>query len=239
MLTADSTTELKTPIELIDFAAAVSERAGMPVEDAHLLADTLVQAELWGHNSHGLLRLPWYLARLRSGVMSAVTNPVTLMDSGPLALIDGQHGVGQVLTQTAMHEATKRASEFGVGVVGVRNSNHFGTAMYFTRQAASQGFASILTTNASPAMAPWGGRVKGIGTNPWSIAAPYGDRVVALDVANTAVARGKIYLAKERGTEIPDSWAITADGSRTTDPESAIDGVILPMAVIRGMQSLS
>lgn len=215
-------------------ATAIAEKAGMRPDDARLLADTLVQAELWGHRSHGLLRLPWYLNRLRSGAMVAETAPETLIDSGPLVLWDGRHGVGQVLTQQAMQLAVDRAKKHGVGVVGVRNSNHFGTAMYFTRQAAAQGCVAILTTNASPAMAPWGGRVKGIGTNPWSIAAPYADKAVVLDIANTAVARGKIYFAREKGEPIPDTWAITKEGAPTTDASQAIDGVILPMAGHKG-----
>jgi LDH2 family malate/lactate/ureidoglycolate dehydrogenase len=83
-------------------------------------------------------------------------------------------------------------------------------------------------------MAPWGGREKRLGTNPWSIAAPYGDRVVAVDIANTAVARGKIYLARQKGEPIPDTWALTPEGARTTDAAEAVHGVILPMAGHKG-----
>jgi LDH2 family malate/lactate/ureidoglycolate dehydrogenase len=166
--------------------------------------------------------------------MTAVTVPETLVDTGSLLLLDGQDGIGQVIAERARAEAVARAKAHGVGAVGVRNSNHFGTAMYFTRRAAAEGCVAILTTNASPAMAPWGGRKKLIGTNPWSIAAPYGDSAVAVDIANTAVARGKIYLARQRGEVIPDSWALTPDGARTTDAAAAIDGVILPMAGHKG-----
>ena len=94
---------------------------------------------------------------------------------------------------------------------------------------------AILVTNASPAMAPWGGRRKSIGTNPWSIAAPAGRHgVVVMDLANTAVARGKVYLAAERGEAIPEGWAAAGDGTPTTDPLEAIDGLILPMAGAKG-----
>src|ERR671916_2586244 len=148
--------------------------------------------------------------------MRAVPDPVVLSDTGPLALLDGRDGIGQVLTERARRLAVERARTHGVGVVGVRNSNHFGTAMYFTRRAARDGCVAVLTTNASPAMAPWGGREKRLGTNPWSIAAPApGGRVVAVDIANTAVARGKIHLARKRGEAIPDSWALTAEGRPT------------------------
>src|SRR5687768_5738634 len=167
--------------------------------------------------------------------MRAVPDPAVLSDTGPLVLLDGRDGIGQVLTERARLLAVERARAHGVGVVGVRNSNHFGTAMYFTRAAAREGFVAVLTTNASPAMAPWGGREKVLGTNPWSIAAPApGGRVVAVDIANTAVARGKIYLAKNRGEPIPDTWALSADGAPTTDPAEGVLGVVLPMAGHKG-----
>jgi LDH2 family malate/lactate/ureidoglycolate dehydrogenase len=228
-------TDRVVPEELRTFGTRVLASLDVPEDDAALVADSLVQADLWGHQSHGFLRLPWYVARLRSGAMRAVADPAVLSDTGPLLLLDGRDGIGQVLTERARRMAVERARTHGVGVVGVRNSNHFGTAMYFTRRAAHEGFVSLLTTNASPAMAPWGGREKRLGTNPWSIAAPGPDgRVVAVDIANTAVARGKVYLAKNRGESIPEGWALTADGAPTTDPAEGVLGVILPMAGHKG-----
>jgi len=224
-----------SPEALRLFGADVLEAVGVPAADAVLVSDSLVQADLWGHQSHGLLRLPWYVARLRSGAMTARTETAVLADTGPLVMLDGKRGIGQVLADRARALAVERAGEHGVGVVGVRDSNHFGTAMYFTRRAARDGFVALLTTNASPAMAPWGGREKVLGTNPWSIAAPApGGRVVAVDIANTAVARGKIYLAENRGEPIPETWALTADGAPTTDPAEGVLGIILPMAGHKG-----
>jgi LDH2 family malate/lactate/ureidoglycolate dehydrogenase len=220
---------------LTEFAAAVLAAVGVPEPDAALVADSLVTADLWGHQSHGVLRLSWYVDRIRAGVMRAVTTPETVSDTGPLAVVDGHDGVGQVLAAHAAREAAGRAREHGVGVVAVRNSNHFGTAAYFTRMAARDGCVAILTTNASPAMAPWGGRGKTVGTNPWSIAAPAGTHdVLVMDIANTAAARGKVYLASQRGEPIPAGWAIDADGRPTTDPAAAIGGMILPMAGHKG-----
>ncbi len=220
---------------LRDFATAVYEDAGMPASDARLVADTLVQADLWGHQSHGVLRLGWYLDRIRNGVMSPVTKPEFVVDSGAIALIDGHDGVGHVLTMLATREAVKRAKQHGVAVVGVRGSNHFGTCMYYTRLGALDGCVMWLTSNGGPAMAPWGGRKKIIGTNPWSVAAPAGRHPPFLmDMANTGVARGKIYLARNRREKIPEGWAIDEDGAPTTDPQAAIDGIILPMAGHKG-----
>src|SRR3954452_16552533 len=224
-----------SPGSLRVFSTQVLVASGVPHDDAALVAGSLVQADLWGHQSHGVLRLPWYVARLRSGAMTSRTDPEVLSDTGPLVLLDGRDGIGQVLTEQARRTAVERARTHGVGVVGVRNSNHFGTAMYWTRRAAHDGCVAVLTTNASPAMAPWGGREKVLGTNPWSIAAPGPDgRVVAVDIANTAVARGKIYLAKNRGEPIPETWAMGPDGAPTTDAAEGVLGVILPMAGHKG-----
>lgn len=221
--------------DLATFGAAVLEAEGVPEADASLLADSLVTAELWGHASHGLLRLPWYVARLRSGATERVTTPQVVRDQGAVAVLDGHHGIGQVVAARAVELGVERARRHGISGVAVRNSGHFGTAAYFTRRAAEAGCVAFLATNASPAMAPWGGRAKSIGTNPWSIAAPAGRHgVVVMDLANTAVARGKVYLAAERGEAIPADWAAAADGTPTTDPAAAIEGLILPMAGPKG-----
>jgi LDH2 family malate/lactate/ureidoglycolate dehydrogenase len=220
---------------LRDFATAVYAGQGVPEPDAQLVADTLVQADLWGHQSHGVLRLGWYLDRLRNGVMRAVTEPEFVVDAGAVALIDGHDGVGHVLTMLATREAIKRAKLHGIGAVGVRYSNHFGTCMYYTLTGAREGCVMLLTSNGGPAMAPWGGRRKIIGTNPWSVAAPAGRYApFVVDMANTGVARGKIYLARQRREPIPLGWAIDAAGAPTTDPQAAIDGIILPMAEHKG-----
>jgi len=220
---------------LIDFGAAVYESAGMPSPDARLIADTLVQADLWGHQSHGVLRLGWYLDRLRKQVMRPVAQIEQLVDAGAMGLIDGHDSVGQVTTMHATRQAIARAKQHGVGVVGVRNSNHFGTCMYYTLTGAREGCVTLLASNGGPAMAPWGGRKKIVGTNPWSVAAPAGRHApLVMDMANTGVARGKIYLARNRNVSIPLGWAIDAHGAPTTDPRKAIEGIILPMAEHKG-----
>ncbi|MGE4110749.1 MAG: Ldh family oxidoreductase [Burkholderiales bacterium] len=221
--------------KLLDFATAVYSAQGLPENDARLIADTLVQADLWGHQSHGVLRLGWYLDRLRNKVMNPLTQPEFVVDAGALAVIDGHDGVGHVLAKHAAEEAVKRAKVHGIAAVGVRMSNHFGTCMYYTLMGAQEGCVMLLTSNGGPAMAPWGGRKKIIGTNPWSVAAPAGKHApFVVDMASTGVARGKIYLARNRRLPIPLGWAISADGAPTTDPQEAIDGIILPMAEHKG-----
>ncbi|WP_419898978.1 Ldh family oxidoreductase [Roseomonas sp. USHLN139] len=221
---------------LLAFATDSYRRAGLGEAEAALCADTLVQADLWGHQSHGVMRLPWYVARLQSGACRAEATPTVVVDAGAIAVVDGQDGMGQVMAGFAVGEAVRRAKAHGVGVVALRHSGHFGTAMYFTRQIAAAGCIGFLTTTASPSMAPWGGRDKRIGNNPWSWAAPVrqGRPPMVLDIANSGVARGKVYLAQKRGEAIPPGWALDADGRPTTDPAAAIEGIILPMAGHKG-----
>jgi LDH2 family malate/lactate/ureidoglycolate dehydrogenase len=223
------------PTRLTDFAAAVYAQAGVPPADAALIADTLVQADLWGHQSHGVLRLGWYLERLRRGSMQAVTTPQAVVDAGAVAVIDGRDGVGQIITARAVEDAVARARQHGIAAIAIRNSNHFGTCMYYTLMGARQGCVVFLSTNGGPAIAPWGGRKKIVGTNPWSFAAPAGRHApMVSDMANTGVARGKIYLARNKRETIPEGWALDAEGAPTTDPQAAIDGIILPMAGHKG-----
>jgi LDH2 family malate/lactate/ureidoglycolate dehydrogenase len=224
-----------SPQRLREFVAAVYRSAGVPEADADFAADTLVQADLWGHQSHGVLRVGWYYARLRSGAMRPVTTPRTVVDAGAIAVVDGEDGVGQVVAKHAVEEAVRRARLHGVGVVSVRNSNHFGTCMYYTGLGAQAGCITLLATNGGPNMAPWGGMKKMIGTNPWSVAAPAGRHpTLIMDMAVSGVARGKIFLAQRRRESIPDNWAIDRDGFPTTDPRAALEGFILPMAGHKG-----
>jgi LDH2 family malate/lactate/ureidoglycolate dehydrogenase len=202
--------------KLRDFATAAFAKVGMPTADAELTADTLVQADLWGHQSHGVMRLPWYTARLQSGAARAVAEPENVVDAGAIGVIDGHDGMGQVLTARAARDAIQRAKLHGIGAVALRNSNHFGTAMYYTLMAPP-------------------GRKKLVGNNPWSWAAPAGRHApMVLDIANTGVARGKIYLARQRNESIPLGWALDAEGVPTTDPAAAIEGIIAPMAGHKG-----
>jgi LDH2 family malate/lactate/ureidoglycolate dehydrogenase len=226
---------LIAPEALCAFVTALYAAAGLPNEDAVLVADSLVRADMWGHSSHGVMRAPWYIDRVRAGTMKPVTEPEMVVDAGAIAVMDGRDGVGQVIAKRAMLDAIRRAKLHGVGIVSVRESNHHGALGYFTRLAADQGCIGMLTTNGSPAMAPWGGRTKLLGNNPWSIAAPAGRHApMMLDIANTVVARGKIFLARQKGIPIPETWAIDAQGRRTTDPMAALGGVILPMAEHKG-----
>lgn len=221
--------------ELRDFASRCYQAMGVDEHAAYIMGDTLVQADLWGHKSHGVMRIFWYAERLKSGAIIGNTLPDCAPGFGAITTMDGKQGLGQIVAHSAMTKAISLSKAHGIGAVAVKNSGHFGTAMYYTKMAARAGCIGFISTNASPAMAPWGGVEKRVVTNPWSWAAPAGKYPpMMLDIANTAVARGKLYLSKQRGEPIPEGWAIDESGQVTTDPAAGIAGTILPMAGHKG-----
>ncbi len=232
---APPTTDRISAQILRQFASECLQAMKLPEHIAALLADSLVQADLWGHPSHGIMRLFWYGARIQSGAIQNLTQSEWVVNAGGIAVLDGKDGIGQSIATIAMRAAIEKAKTHGIAAVSVRNSGHFGTAMYFTKMAADADCIGFLSSNASPAMAPWGGVQPLVGNNPWSWAAPAGKfPCFVLDIANTAVARGKLYHAKTKGQSIPEGWALDKDGNMTTDPEAGIAGQILPMAGHKG-----
>lgn len=202
---------------------------------AALLADSLIMADLWGHSSHGVLRTSWYGKRIQSQVMVPEAEIDILTDTGPLLALDGNNGIGQHITNDAIQLVANRAKKYGTACATICRSGHFGTAMYFTKMLADQDMIGFLATNASPAMAPYGGVDKMVGNNPQSWAAPTNSKApFIVDISHTAVARGKIYLAKDKKEAIPDHWALSKDGVPTTEPSEAIAGTLLPMAGHKG-----
>ncbi len=220
---------------LKNFAAECLQSMKLEKEDAIVIADSLIQADLWGHPSHGIMRLFWYGARIASGATQISKEPEWELDAGGLAVLNGQDGIGQSVAKKAMHSAIDRAKQHGISAVCVRNSGHFGTAMYYTKMAADAGCIGFISSNASPSMAPWGGVDKLVGNNPWSWSAPAGSfPCFMLDIANSAVARGKLYHAQATDKPIPEGWALDKDGYGTTNSADGIAGQILPMAGHKG-----
>ncbi|MBI3964718.1 MAG: Ldh family oxidoreductase [Chloroflexi bacterium] len=217
------------------FAAALFEKVGVPPADAALVADTLVEADLRGVHSHGIVRLDPYIPRLQAGGMRAVTEVTIIRELPATMLVDGNNGIGQVISARAMELAIERARSAGIGVVGVRNSNHFGAAAYYPMLAVKADMVGLLFSNASPGLAPWGSITAMLGNNPWAIAVPAGREFpVLLDMANSVVARGKIRLAAMAGRPIPEGWAANKRGEPTTDAQEGLEGMILPVGGYKG-----
>jgi LDH2 family malate/lactate/ureidoglycolate dehydrogenase len=220
---------------LFAFCAACFEKLGLTRADAEVTADNLIFANLRGVDSHGVIRLKVYADRLRAGGNNPRARPSVVKDGDTNAVIDADNGVGQVAAVQAMQLAIQKASRFGVGVTGVRNSNHFGAAAYYAMMAVEHDMIGFALTNASPTMAPAGGREARLGNNPFAVAIPAGDQPpLVLDMASGAVAKGKIFVAQHEKKKIPLTWALDRDGLPTDDPDKAAEGLIQPLGGYKG-----
>jgi LDH2 family malate/lactate/ureidoglycolate dehydrogenase len=222
--------------ELSAFCADCFQKLGLSREDAHLTADNLIFANLRGVDSHGVIRLKIYADRLRAGGFRAHSQPQVVSEQESSALIDAQHGVGQVAATAAMKLALGKAAKTGIAVVSVKNSNHFGASAFYALQAVDQGMIGFATTNAGPTMAPTGGREARLGNNAFAIAVPAGEfPPLVLDMATGAVAWGKIFVAQQEQKKIPTTWALDKDGVPTDDPNAAAhQGLIQPFGGYKG-----
>lgn len=211
------------------------KKVGVPEDEAAIIAQVVVEADLRGIESHGILRLPAYIHRVQAGLMTPHTAIQSVRERGASALLDAQHGFGQVAGVRAMEDAIRRAREHGVGFVGVRNANHFGIAAYYAMMALPERMIGMVFANAAPSMAAFGGIAPVLGSNPICVAIPTGGDVdIVLDMASAVVARGKIRLAAAKGDKIPFGWALDAEGRPTEDPQAALDGTLVPIGGPKG-----
>ena len=215
-----------TAANLHNFLREVFSTLEMTKIDAEWISETLVQAELKGVSSHGVIRMPQYTKRLELSLANPKPNITILKDAGPLALLDGDNGMGQIVSRDAMQNCIQRAKKHNVGIVFVKESNHFGAAGTYTIQAAREGMIGICTTTTIPIMAPTGGKEAKIGNNPISIAFP-SEPLMVLDMALSNVARGYIIEAARAGKTIPDSWGKDSRGQATTDPNEVLKSSLL------------
>ncbi|MCX6628910.1 MAG: Ldh family oxidoreductase [Candidatus Solibacter sp.] len=223
------------PADLTTFCCAVLERLDVPPDDARTVADCLVGADLRGVDSHGVVRLPVYAKRIQAKVVKA--RPVIKVEPrfAAVALVHGDNGLGPVVGTRAMDEAMRLAEHSGVGYVGVRGSNHFGTASFYVQRAIARNFIGCAISNAPPNMAAFGGRERFLGTNPLAVGIPAGkDRPLIFDASSSVVARGKIIVAAHRNLPIPEGWAIDPEGRPTTDAAAALAGAVLPFGGPKG-----
>ena len=219
-----------------DWATEVFVSTGMRSPEAALVADNLVTADCRGLMSHGLMRTRVYVERLKTGSIDPRATPEVAGQSGAVLIVDGRNAMGQVVVDFAVERAIEKAREHGIGVVGVRGSNHFGTCEYYAMKASAVKMIGIVATvSATNVMAPFGGVEGLLGNNPVGIAVPTGKAPpLVLDLAMSVAAGGKIRLAAETGQPIPQDWAIDAEGNPTTDPLAALEGTVLPMAGYKG-----
>ncbi|MFI0354201.1 Ldh family oxidoreductase [Actinomadura sp. 9N407] len=223
------------PRWLRESAARLIEATGVPESAARTVAASLVDADLRGVPSHGVMLLPMYVGRLRAGSVSLATEAEAVVDLGAVAVLDGQHALGQLTGDQAMGLAIAKAQEYGVGAVAVRRAFHFGSAFRYAAQAADKDCIGLAAANTRPLMPAWGGAEAVVGNNPIAFAVPRSEgEPLILDMALSAAALGKIRLAAASGQPIPDSWATDVLGRPTTDAAQALEGLLLPMAGPKG-----
>lgn len=207
----------------------------MSLEDAALLADSLVYADLGGIHSHGVMRVPEYVQKLTVGGVNPQGRPRLVQEVGACLVVDGGNSMGQVGMHFAMQETIQRAQLHGIAAAGVRGSNHSGAMAYYIEQAVAAGMIGLATTNALPTMAPWGGTEKILGINPLGVGIPAGqERPILYDAAFSGSSHGKIRIYQQKGLPLPEGWALDQEGEPTTDPAVAIEGLLAPIGGFKG-----
>lgn len=228
-----------TAEQLQTIAVRVLQGAGAAAEEAQTVANELAGANLVGHDSHGVMRLKQYVDYIEQGHIKPGATVELVIDKPGIAVLDGGGNFGQVVATKALDIATARARESGTFTVLCRECNHIGRLGSYTYQAALRGFFAVMAVNAPGpgGVVPWGGLDRKLGTNPISMAAPWEDEAIVLDMTTSATAEGKVRVSLQKGESIPDGWVIDNQGNPTNnpadlygDPENGVaPGAILPL----------
>ena len=218
-----------------DYATQIFARSGIPDADARLVADSLIEADLRGVHSHGVLMIPGYVANIRQGRVNRNPKIRIVRESAAGVLVDGDNGMGQVVSNKAMPLAIDKARQSGAGVASVMNSTHYAAGAYWTLKAVAQDMIGLALTSAGAIIAPFGGRTRLFGTNPWTIAVPArSEYPVVLDMATSVLAGGKLSWASVRGEPVAPGLALDSEDRPTTDPDDGLAGRLLPFGGYKG-----
>ena len=221
--------------ELSRLATRAFQGLGLTETDAADVVKILVLADLFGLSTHGLSRIESYGERLLVQGIRARPNITVQAPAPALRLVDGDNGVGPLVGMHALRAAMDAARQCGIGMAFARGSNHFGPISPYSLLAAEEGFASVIGSNATTTIAPWGGSDERLGNSPLGFGVPNpGGAPFLLDMAMSVVARAKVRNALKRGESIPDTWATDDKGRATTDPKAALDGFLLPIGGHKG-----
>ena len=222
------------PQVLTGFAGLLLEAAGVPAAHAESVAGALVEADLQGAASHGVMLLPLYLQRIAAGSVDPAASGQVVSQQAGAVVFDAQNALGQVTAARAVELAVTAARQHALGAVSVRRGFHFGMAGRWAGDIARQGCIGIVMGNTRPLMPAPGGASRVVGNNPIAIAAPGEGDPIIVDMALSAAAMGKIRLAEAAAEAIPGTWAADGDGVPTTDPAAAIAGMLLPAGGAKG-----
>ncbi len=234
----DGVPVVRVPLERLRlFCRSAVSAIGFSESEAELVTAALVTGSLRSHpgQGQGVQQLPRYLARVRAGVVR-VHAGTRLLSSGPAtAVMDADRAAGSVAASRAMDAAVALAQSQGVGAVAVRDSTHLGVASHYAMRALEGGCIGLAFTNAGPEIAPWGGTEAIVGTNPWAVALPTPEPwPIVLDMATSTSGKGMVRWFQEAGRRIPDDWALTTSGERTTDAAAALAGTLFPLGGAKG-----
>jgi len=217
------------------FLEALFGSTGVSSDDAALVSDTFIEANLRGVDSHGIRLVPAYIRRLAGGGVNPSPQFKIISDKGASVRIDGDNSLGQVAGAYAMKLAMKRAETYGIGFALVGQTSHIGAASYYTRMAVSHQMAGLATSNNLPSLYVWGGLKRAISNPPVSISFPTKTTPFNLDICLGTVAWNKIYMRLNENKPIPQGWAWDTKGKTTTDPSAASDGgSIIPVGGHKG-----
>jgi L-2-hydroxycarboxylate dehydrogenase (NAD+) len=225
-----------TASQLAAFIARAFTAAGLPELDAEQVAGLMVEADLRGSDTHGVIRLPLYVRRIRAGGVNARPNIRVVSDRPSAALIDGDNGMGHLVMKRAAELAIEKAKATGIGWVGARMSNHAGpAALYATRPLKHDMIGLYFAMGSNNHLPAWGSSENLLGTSPMAVAVPAQDEpAIVLDMSPTVAAFGKVRLKAQRGEAMPVGWMIDKDGKPLTDPKRADEGYLLPIGDYKG-----
>jgi hypothetical protein len=228
--------------KLVDFVARIMRSAGSHPDEASTIARRLVDSNLVGHDSHGVLRVAKYLEWVRDGTLKPNMSPSIVFENDTVAIIDGQRGFGQVIGEFAARTGITKAARTGIAMVGLTNCGHLGRVGDWADMAADAGQVSLHFLNTSGALraAPFGGTDRRLSTNPISIGVPVAGRdPVVLDVTTSMVAEGKLMVAMNKGEQVPTGWIIDKEGAPTTEPKDFYaGGALLTVGGHKGLRTL-
>jgi LDH2 family malate/lactate/ureidoglycolate dehydrogenase len=209
---------------------------GLSLEDASIITDSLLFANLRGIDSHGIIRFPFYLKRLVEGGTKKKPQIKNIREKRGSILVDGDNGMGQVIGSYSARLAIEKAKEAGISFIGVKGSSHYGAASYYTVQIAKANMIGFSITNSTNVMVAWGGAKAVIGNNPLSIAVPYQkSKPLVLDISMSKIAGGKVRLAAKNKQKIPKGWIVDHYGKDTENPEDLPNGgALLPLGEHKG-----
>ena len=226
---------IRNAAELEQLATEVLMKAGTAEPAARSVATALVRANKDGLNSHGLARLKAYSAQVRAGKVAGAAVPELAKLGSSAGRIDAKDGFAFPALDMAIDALAEMTAETPVAAVAITNSHHFGVAGHHVERLAERGVVGLVFGNSPKAIAPWGGYKPLFGTNPIAFGFPRADAPpVVVDLSLSKQARGKIKLAADEGREIPEGWALDADGNPTTDAAAAMGGSMLPLGDAKG-----